>query len=568
MRKIISLLAIATFIFASIFNAIASATSSSTPTTSPPHVIISEVKLGGDSYSQGTGQPKDPQEFITLYNQSSSVVDLSNWTLEYAKPSFDKTHCSEANWTTYSVNGSVGQTELSGSLQPGEVSMPIERSLTDNSAGSLHLTNSSDPPNLAVEDLVGWGTDAPCAKTAPAQTPSSGKSIKRYLDCSSLPINIGDNSKDFASNQPPSPGAMDYPYLTNCQDNTATDTSDNNMQTLQPTCEGIVISELLPNPVGADSGNEFIELYNPTNAAISLHGCSLQTTANSKLYNFSDVTLQPGEYDAFYDSETGLTLSNSAAGTAWLLSPTTELQSITYPGGLDDNQAWVLVNSIWQASYQPTPNAANILVALKPCAAGEIRNSFTGYCDSVATLTISTLTVCPAGQYKNPATNRCKSIVSSSSSLGPCQPNQERNPTTNRCRSTTSSSSNLAPCKPGQTRNPATDRCKTTATTATAQLKPCALGQERNPATNRCRKVTSTALGTLSDIKDSQAAPTNSTLGPTWWVAGLAISGAGGYGIYEWRQEILQFIAKYKPRVKALQDQAFFIPLFQRKRVG
>jgi hypothetical protein len=48
-------------------------------------VIISEVKLGGDSFSQGADQPKDPQEFITLYNQSNTDVDLSGWVLEYAK---------------------------------------------------------------------------------------------------------------------------------------------------------------------------------------------------------------------------------------------------------------------------------------------------------------------------------------------------------------------------------------------------------------------------------------------------------------------------------------------------
>lgn len=209
-----------------ILPSITASAAADTPAAAPiSEVIISEIKLGGDSYSQGTGQPKDPQEFITLYNQSGSPVDLSNWVLEYAKPTFNPTYCSSGNWIAHSVSGSASQTILSGTLQPGQVSTPITRSLTDNTAGALHLVNNSDPYNPLIEDLVGWGASTPCFETAAATTPSNGKSIKRYLDCNNLPIDAGNNFQDFAANQPPSPGSLSSPYLTNCQEGSGGDST-------------------------------------------------------------------------------------------------------------------------------------------------------------------------------------------------------------------------------------------------------------------------------------------------------------------------------------------------------
>jgi len=524
-------------------------TSVSADTTTPSSkVIISEVKLGGDSFSQGTAQPKDPQEFVTLYNQSGSDINLTGWTLEYAKTNFDKTYCSDSNWMAHNVSSSVSQTVLSGTLKAGQASTPIARSLTDNTAGSLHLVDMSDSNNSVVQDLVGWGISAPCQETAAASTPSNGKSIKRYLDCNNLPIDTNDNSKDFAANQPPSPGTLSYPYQTTCQQDDTLSTS----ALPATTCEGIVISEILPNPSGADTDNEFIELFNPSLDIISLQGCSLQTTGSSKIYNFNNTSLQPGEYHAFYGSDTGLTLPNSAGGTVWLLSPTTELQAITYQNSLDDDVSWILINNSWQATFQPTPNAANVLQATKPCAEGEERNPDTGYCRSIATLTTSNLSACPEGQERNPDTNRCRTITIVSASLTPCKEGQTRNPATNRCITAGSSSSPLTSCKAGQERNPETNRCKAIATIASTTLKPCPAGQERNPSTNRCRKSTSGTSSKLTSVKD--AATGSLTNNPHWWLAGFAAVGATSYGVYEWRQEVLQTLNRIKTKIPGISS--------------
>jgi hypothetical protein len=319
---------------------------------------------------------------------------------------------------------------------------------------------------------------------------------------------------DFVTNQPPSPGILNSPYITTCQE----DTPEEPAPIPQPTCEGVIINEILPNPSGSDTGNEFIELYNPTNKTISLSGCSLQVSASGKVYNFSNIAIISGQYKAFYNSETGLTLPNSAGGTVWLLSPTTELQSIAYGSNLDDDQAWALLADNWKSTYQPTPNNPNIDQPLQTCPEGEERNLSTGYCNAAASLTTATISGCKEGQERNPETNRCRAIASSSSSsLTPCQPGQERNPDTNRCRSVGGTAS---------------------------ALQPCAEGQERNPDTNRCRKSTSSKVDGLATVKDVNSGSVANN--PKWWLAGLVATGALSYGVYEWRQEIAEFLGKLK----------------------
>jgi hypothetical protein len=513
-------------------------------------VIISEIKLGGDSYSQGANQPKDPQEFITLYNQSGIDIDLTGWVIEYAKTTFDKTYCSDSNWMSHSVSGSVSQTVLNGTLKAGQASTPVARSLTDNASGAIHLVDLSDKTNPVIHDLVGWGASSPCFEAAAATTPSNGKSIKRFLDCNSTPIDSGDNSKDFAANQPPSPVTLNYPFLNICQDDSLPAAPDASQPPL--TCEAAEISEILPNPSGTDTGNEYIELYNPTSGIVSLLGCSLQTSGGSKVFNLTS-SLQPGEFHAFYSNETGLTLPNASGGTVWLLSPTTELQAVTYQTDLDDDISWTLVNNSWQASFQPTPNAANVFLATKPCPEGEERNPDTGYCRNIAALTTSNLSACPAVQERNPETNRCRATTTASAGLTPCKEGQTRNPATNRCVSTSSSSSALATCKAGQERNPQTNRCKAMATTTSAALKPCPAGQERNPSTNRCRKVTSGSGSKLASVKDMTTGSLANS--PHWWLAGFAAVGATSYGVYEWRQEVLQTLSRIKTKIPGISSK-------------
>jgi hypothetical protein len=79
---------------------------------------------------------------------------------------------------------------------------------------------------------------------------------------------------------------------------------------------------------------------------------------------------------------------------------------------------------------------------------------------------------------------------------------------------------------------------------------PCDEGYERNPATNRCRKV-ATVLGTSAAGGVSENTPESSSPLAVWgWaLAGVAGTGAVGYGVYEWRQEIASGWKSLKARI-------------------
>ena len=468
-------------------------------------LVISEIKIRND--------PSSLNEFIELFNNSEEPLQLNQFQLTY-----------------YNISNPA-DTQLPNSSQilPDKPLEPFQTfilardktQITDSSQLSLStgLSDSQGMVRLSgpdaenqnqskIYDEIAWSGTVPLPEGAyKAQTDSTKNlSLQRYTRQTPLPV-IFEN--DWL---PETPTLYSVLYIP--MDISEAETADGTPAS-EITCEGVIINELLPNPAGSDGGNEFIELYNPTDEVIPLSGCSLQTTANKKTHDFTDTEMQPRQYFTFYSSQTGLTLSNSAGGTVWLLSPTEELEAITYPGDLADDAGWARFAGGWNLTYQLTPNAANILVETEPC---------------------------PAEQLRNPETNRCRSVLSVSTyNLIPCRPGQERNPATNRCRLISDSNRQLVPCNPGQVRNPETNRCRKV---AASSLKPCAPGQFRNPATNRCKKMSGGKAAGLTTVKDVETSTGNTPI--HWGVAGFISIGAIGYGVYEWRQDIFNAINRLR----------------------
>lgn len=123
----------------------------------------------------------------------------------------------------------------------------------------------------------------------------------------------------------------------------------------------VMINELLPNPAGSDTANEFIELWNSGTAAINL--ANWQLTDGTTTYKIPAATsLDGNKYLAFYSAQTKISLNNGG-DTVSLLTPrgdlvskvaytTTPGEDISYMRGTDGKFAWTTT---------PTPNAANRL---------------------------------------------------------------------------------------------------------------------------------------------------------------------------------------------------------------
>lgn len=300
----------------------------------------------------------------------------------------------------------------------------------------------------------------------------------------------------------------------------------------------VYITELLPNPSGTDTGNEYIELYNPSDEVADL--TNYYITIGTHTVALPDVALEPKAYYLLTSDEADFTLVNTYNDGVELYSRDDVLQSSTQPyQQAKDDRSWVVYQGEWQFAA-PSPSRATDEKDIVQQNDTEPERA-----DDNEVVLAKEYAPCPAGKYRNPATNRCKTIEVTPI-LKPCSTGQYRNPSTGRCKNIVLASAMRAPCAEGQYRNPATNRCKNIATTASVTLKPCKDGYERNPETNRCRKVRDIATEETAkypvvpyeELKASGA-------GVGWWLlGGLTIIGAG-YGMFEWRHEVARSIRQF-----------------------
>ncbi len=582
------------------------ATAETNPTTEPhSEVLISELQTRSTTDAN--------EEFVELYNTTDAPVDITDWLLEY-KSATGTAWTNKIRGTQYVEPVFViepGDFYLIATQNFSEAhdDVPVHQTLSSGSAeggGHIRLLRpdidvTEDEAYVEV-DRVAWGSATDILEdTEPAIAPERGQSIFRCFIGAELQVSY-DNSLDFLVSETPQPGyGYDCPATDaddshdDSSDDSSSDMSDSDDQTESDSksgnddttdtddsedhqndneekdvdedisegdatdssatelgCEGVVFSEVLPNPQGPRSEfpreeNAFIELHNATNEPVSLNGCGLQTSANSSIYWFAeDEQLEPHAFVAWYEKDTKVQLPVSPSGTVYLLnSDNDEVESVTYPENMPEagSYSWFGDNN-WEVSFSPSPNNKNIEQSLRPCPEGQERNPNTNRCRNIEQ-TSTELVPCLEGQERNPETNRCISVNQATRDLVPCAPNQERNPETNRCRLIDQSSRQLVPCAPHQERNPETNRCRNIES-ASSELKPCAEGQERNPETNRCRTVAqpNSEVMSVQDIKVAQEEPVQN-----WVLSGSFLGFALLYGAWEWRLDAKRLLVRLGQRL-------------------
>jgi hypothetical protein len=124
----------------------------------------------------------------------------------------------------------------------------------------------------------------------------------------------------------------------------------------------IFISEFSPNPSGSDN-QEFIELFNADTISVNLGGWQLDdTVGGSRPYRIpNDASIGPGEYQAFYKTETRLALNNDHDEVRLLSPHGEELDVATYEEVREGTSYVRTEDNDWQQTDTPTPNELNIL---------------------------------------------------------------------------------------------------------------------------------------------------------------------------------------------------------------
>lgn len=519
------------------------------------NLLITQVQAGANSTLTGASL----MEYISIYNNSSQDVEISNWCLinksnvKFAcfQPADNSTHI----WVSpnsYSTIASVKFTENFG------VTTDLIYTPNNNISGSIVASSDSislvDSSNTEI-DNVSWGTslvgghilqrklspdpkiyidndlNSDFSNLTSLTVQNSGLyeqqiliDICKNIDGIQLVMPSGyelDNNSDCQPDiclnliglQLQLPTDMYIDSTNNCTkidlclnlDDFQTAIPVNYFQDEFNNCyviaSQLIINEIFPNVIGSDVGNEFVEIYNPTDTPVDLSFYRIAIGIDSpKYYNFPIGSLvQPKSYYVLYNSNLNFTLLNTSSKVNIETIDGQLVHSTSIYLNPKEGESWNLIGNNWEYSNQPTPGIENL--------------------ESVIIDTEVNQPKCAENQYLNPDTNRCRLITTKISKLTPCRDGEYRSEETNRCRAILGATTTLAECPEGQYRNPDTNRCK------------------KNIEINRVDYPNNATLNIES---------TNT--GRTVLTSVLAIT--IGYGVWEWRFELDSMFKKLKKSFK------------------
>jgi hypothetical protein len=561
-------------------------------------VVIARVQTGGS----GTGTTT--QEFVNLYNNSATDVDVSNWCLKYT----DYNDANPSLLTCFSVSPGMDQVHMpaqsasliiSPSYVPpaGVASTAIYATTSTNISSTRGHVTLFDSTGAIIDRLAwdnGASTPPKYPETHAAVAPSGGSMLTRFAENGQY-IDTDNNSVDFvvAPSAPLSAAALiDYkepvpvvdlcPTLAGIQEALPVgydyDEAGNCELLSLDVCQNIEHIQLaVPDAMARmDDGNcydlaldackniEGFQLMIPEGHRSVSGSCKLmvpmrdvrisELLANSsgvdtghefiELYNNDSVVVDLADY----------TLHVGKTAEKQITLPEVLLQPGQYISFSDSELGYTLLNttSRLELRYYDGELVDEIIPYQNPA-------------DDIAWALVDdtwqlTNRPTPGAANESSAEVLGSDSDQSAAALTTCSAGKYRNPLTNRCRSIEADATVLAACDVDEYRNPETNRCRNIALVSTS-LTPCQDGYERNPDTNRCRKITSepelvpcqegyernpdtNRCRKLVESAAQQAVveveQSAQNMG-TYAVAAVAATCIVGYGVYEWRSELAKF---------------------------
>jgi len=459
------------------------------------------------------------KKYVEIYNTTNQNVDLAGWKIEYYAGSGAKTV------------GKIFKDEVilaNGFLVLSNDKMSADVIKFDNNLGLAQNDGSVVllRPDGSISDTVGWGNNS---KSAGSPIKGGVKIVWRCF----IDENIIDSK--FLSGKNLNNQEVEPYSRPNCKSPEPKPEPSKELNK----CEGLKLSEIASNV-----DEQFIEIINSGEKTVITMGCKLTVGDSGVHENIGGIELNPGEFLVIKIKNTKLKLPKTK-GKVYLLDEDGSKIDIAEYNNIPKSSSWSLIDDEWMQTFMITENSENIFKEYPDCQSGYERNVL-GRCVKIATPPVEGS--CPVGQYRHPETRRCRKIEAAKT-ITPCKDGYYRSEETGRCRSIASAAAKtLKPCPEGQFRNSATGRCKKIASTDDI-AKECPEGFERNPQTKRCRKIKSANMPTVG----SAAAEVKQVAGATWgwWVFGGVSLLAVGYGVWQWRWEISQFIRKIRERVRS-----------------
>ena len=461
------------------------------------------------------------KKYVEIYNPTNQNVNLAGWKIEYYAGSSAK------------PVGKIFKDEVilaNGFLVLSNNKMLASVIKFDNNLGLAQNDGSVVLSRLdgSVADIVGWGNNS---KSAGSPIKGGVKIVWRCF----IDENIIDSK--FLSGKNLNNQEVEPYSRPSCKK------PESNPGSKLPgelnKCEGLKLNEIASNV-----DEQFIEIINYGEKTVITTGCKLTVGDSGVRENIGDIELNPGEFLTIKIKNTNLKLPKTKGKVYLLDEAGSKISSAEYEK-LAKSSSWSLIDDEWMQTFMITENYENIFKEYLDCQNGYERNAL-GKCVKIAIPPVES--PCPVGQYRHPETRRCRKNEAVKA-ITPCKDGYYRSEETGRCRSIASAAAKtLKPCPEGQFRNSSTGRCKKIASTDDI-AKECPEGFERNPQTKRCRKIKSASMPTVG----SAAAEVKQVAGATWgwWVFGGVSLLAVGYGVWQWRWEISQFVRKIRESIKS-----------------
>ena len=465
------------------------------------------------------------KKYVEIYNPTNQNVNLAGWKIEYYAGSGAKTVGKIFKDEVILANGFL---VLSNDKMSADViKFDNNLGLAQND-GSVVLSRS----DRSVADTVGWGNNS---KSAGSPIKGGVKIVWRCFIDGNI-IDSKNNSTDFLSSK----GSDNQEIVSYSRPNCKSPEPKPEPSKELNKCEGLKLSEIASNV-----DEQFIEIINSSEKTVITTGCKLTVGDSGVRENIGNIELNPGEFLVIKIKNTNLKLPKTKGKVYLLDEAGSKIDAAAEYSSMPKGASWSLVDDEWTRTFAITEGAANIFKEYPDCQNGYERNVL-GRCVKIATPPAES--PCPIGQYRHPETRRCRKNEAAKT-ITPCKDGYYRSEETGRCRSIASAAAKtLKPCPEGQFRNSATGRCKKIASTDDI-AKECPEGFERNPQTKRCRKIKSANMPTVG----SAAAEIKQVAGATWgwWVFGGVSLLAVGYGVWQWRWEISQFVRKICESIKS-----------------
>ncbi len=328
-------------------------------------LIISAVQITG-------GVGKTAQDFIELYNPNPAPINLNGYRL-VKRSSIGTSDSSIKSWTSDSwvparsfylwVN--ITYTDI-----PAVPDVTTSSTLADDNGVALRF-GALDTGE--VIDSLSWGTTSNSFYSSGLGNPGAGESVVRtslseprlYQIQTSTPRNssiqfVPEIVPDLPPEESPptDPINIDPPLETVPVEELPTEPVTPEPQPLpetepQPLAKTVVISELLPNPTGADGGEEVVELHNFGSTTVNLDGWVLDDITpdqplSTNSFTIFNLSIEPGQYAAVTIPEGKFTMNNSSGDVITLFGQDQlVVNSVVYAQTAPSGKSYSRVGEEW-----------------------------------------------------------------------------------------------------------------------------------------------------------------------------------------------------------------------------